>query len=149
MSSFAEVYQLLHKWLHSTSSFGSRKLKTWNRTSWGNFCQIGMILKKKKKSGLIQLNLFFFISMIKGKMIIIYFIVINRDWLPKFGNWLNIKIGIVQKKIRVTKLFFCQNDSPIRGLFWQKDTLVYEQCLFWYLAHSQILEISLYYHSAS
>ena len=52
------------------------------------------------------------------------------------------------KSIWVTRLLFCQNDSPIGGSFWQKDSLIthilFGLCLLWYLAHSQILGISLY-----
>ena len=47
------------------------------------------------------------------------------------------------KSVRVTMLFFCQ-----RKLFWQKESLVtlilFELCLLWYLAQSQILVTSLY-----
>ena len=45
-------------------------------------------------------------------------------------------------------LSFCQNDAPIRGSFWQKDSFVsvilFALCLFSYLVHSQIFPISLY-----
>mgnify|MGYP006863858333 CR=1 FL=1 len=45
---------------------------------------------------------------------------------------LNIKIGIVQKVyVRVTKLVFCQNDSPIGGSFLQKDSLFTHMYTFW------------------
>ena len=48
----------------------------------------------------------------------------------------------------MTRLLFCQNDSPMGGSFWQKDSLItdilFGLCLLWYLAHSQILGISLY-----
>ena len=51
--------------------------------------------------------------------------------------------------MRVTKLFFCQNDLLLGGSFWQKDSLVtfilFELNLLWYLAQSQILVTSLYY----
>ena len=47
-----------------------------------------------------------------------------------FMTRLNIIIGIVQK---VTRLLFCQNDSPMRGSFWQKESLIphklFELCL--------------------
>ena len=48
----------------------------------------------------------------------------------------------------MTRLLFCQNDSPMGRSFWQKDSLItyilFGLCLLWYLAHSQILGISLY-----
>ena len=51
------------------------------------------------------------------------------------------------KNIWVTRLFFCQNGVFLGGLFWQKCSLVtlilFELCLLWYLAQSQILVISL------
>ena len=56
-----------------------------------------------------------------------------RDWSLKFETGLNIIIGIVQKTVRVTKLFFCQNDVLLGESFWQKDSLVtlilFELCL--------------------
>ena len=46
------------------------------------------------------------------------------------------------------KLFFCQNDYPIRGEFWQKNSFIthilFELCLFWYLAQSTYLWDTLY-----
>ena len=46
------------------------------------------------------------------------------------------------------KLSFGQNDPPMGESFWQNNNLVtqvlFELCLLWYLAHSQILGISLY-----
>ena len=49
-----------------------------------------MILKKKKKSGLVQLNLSFFVSIIRGKMFSIYSLILysllgrdNDIFLPK------------------------------------------------------------------
>ena len=48
----------------------------------------------------------------------------------------------------MTKLSFYQNDPLIRESFWQKNSLVthilFELCIFWYLAHSQILGNTLY-----
>ena len=70
-------------------------------------------------------------------------------WVPKFATGLNIIIGCRSKSIWVTRLLFCQNDSPIWGSFWQKDSLIthilFELCLLWYLAQSQILGITLYF----
>ena len=46
------------------------------------------------------------------------------DWSPKFVTWLNMIIGCSSKSIWVTRLIFCQNDSPMRGSFWQKDSFI-------------------------
>ena len=55
------------------------------------------------------------------------------------------------KSIRVTSLFFCQNDVLIGGPFWQKDSLVtlilFDLCLFKHFSLSQIFVISLYFHN--
>ena len=73
---------------------------------------------------------------------------LSRGWFPKFATGLNIIIGCRSKSIWVTRLLFCQNDSPIWGSFWQKDSLIthilFELCLLWYLAQSQIWCITLY-----
>ena len=46
-----------------------------------------------------------------------------RGWCPKFVPGLFIKIGICSSKsIWVIILSFCQNDSPMRVFFWQKDS---------------------------
>ena len=46
-------------------------------------------------------------------------------------------------------LSFCQIDPPIGESFWQKDSsithILFELCLFWYLAQGQILGIALYF----
>ena len=51
------------------------------------------------------------------------------------------------KSIRVTSLFFCQNDVLIRGSFWQKNSLVtlilFDLSLFKHFSLSQIFVISL------
>jgi hypothetical protein len=44
--------------------------------------------------------------------------------MPKICDWLNIIISHSSKSIWVTILLFCQNDSPIRRSFWQKDSLI-------------------------
>ena len=53
------------------------------------------------------------------------------------------------KSIWVTRLLFCQNDSPMGESFWQKDSLIthilFELCLSWYLAQSTFLLDTLYY----
>ena len=46
------------------------------------------------------------------------------DWLPKFATGLNMIKGCSSKSIWVTRLLFCQNDSPMRGSFWEKDSLI-------------------------
>ena len=73
---------------------------------------------------------------------------LDRDWLPKFETGLKYHNRHSSKSIKVTKLLFCKNDVLIGGSFWQKDSLVtfilFELCLLWYLAQSQILVTSLY-----
>ena len=65
----------------------------------------------------------------------------NCDW-AKYQNRQS------SYSILVTKLSFCRNDPLIRESFWQKNSLVthilFELCLFLYLAHSQILGNTLY-----
>ena len=72
-----------------------------------------------------------------------------RDWSPKFATALNIIIGIVSKSKSLTKLSFCQHDSPRSTSFQQKNSLVtyifFDLCLLQHLAKSQILVTSLYY----
>ena len=46
------------------------------------------------------------------------------DWLPKFATGLNMIIGCSSKSIWVTRLLFCQNGSPMRGSFWQKNSFI-------------------------
>ena len=61
-------------------------------------------------------------------------------------NGLNIKIDIAQKVYELWYSSFAKF-LPWR-LFWQKNSFIthilFELCLFWYLAHSQILGNSLY-----
>ena len=61
-------------------------------------------------------------------------------------NGLNIKIDIAQKVYELWNSSFAKF-LPWR-LFWQKNSFIthilFELCLFWYLAHSQILGNSLY-----
>ena len=75
------------------------------------------------------------------------YLISHRGWYPKFATGLNNIIRHSSKSIWLTNLLFCQNDSPIRRSFWQKDSLIthilFELCLLWYLAQSQILMISL------
>ena len=52
------------------------------------------------------------------------FWILRRGWCPKFATGLNIIIRHSSKSIWVTNLLFCQNDSPIRKSFWQKDSLI-------------------------
>ena len=47
-----------------------------------------------------------------------------RDWLPKFATGLNMIIGCSSKSIWLTRLLFCQNGSPMRGSFWQKNSFI-------------------------
>ena len=48
---------------------------------------------------------------------------VTRDCCAKFATGLNIIISHSSKRIRVIKLFFCQNVSPIGESFWKKDSL--------------------------
>ena len=57
------------------------------------------------------------------------YMYITRDWLPKFATGLNIIIGCSSKNIWLTRLLFCQNGSPTRGSFWQKNSFI-TQILF-------------------
>ena len=72
----------------------------------------------------------------------------NRDCCAKFATGLNIIASHSSESIWVMKLSFCQNNSPMGETFWQKDSLItqilFELCLFWYLATGQILGITLY-----
>ena len=43
------------------------------------------------------------------------------DWSQKSATGLNMMIDCSSKRIWVTRLLFCQNDSPRRGVFCQKD----------------------------
>ena len=60
----------------------------------------------------------------------------TRDWSPKVETGLNVIIGIDKR------LCFCQNDALLVESFWQKESIVtlilFELCLFWYLAQLQI-----------
>ena len=53
-------------------------------------------------------------------------------------NWAKYQNKHSSKSIKVIKLSFYQNDSPMGGSFWQKDSLItyilFELCLFWYLS---------------
>ena len=69
--------------------------------------------------------------------------------VTKICDWAKCYNRHSSKNIWVTRLFFCQNGVLLGGSFWQKDSLVtlilFELCLLWYLAQSQILVISLWY----
>ena len=66
---------------------------------------------------------------------------LTRGWCAKFATRHS------SKSIWVMKLFFCQNYCPTSGEFWQKNSFIthilFELCLFWYLAKWQILRITL------
>ena len=57
------------------------------------------------------------------------------------------------KSIWVTRLLFCQKDSPMGESFWQKDSLIthilFELCLLWYLAQSTFILDTLYLESVN
>ena len=45
--------------------------------------------------------------------------------MPKICDWAKYhQIGYSSKNISLTRLLFCQNDSPMRGSFWQNDSLI-------------------------
>ena len=48
----------------------------------------------------------------------------TRDWSRKFATGLNMIIWCCSKSIWVTRQSFCQNDSPMKGTFWPKDSLI-------------------------
>ena len=52
------------------------------------------------------------------------------------SKWAKYQNKHSSKNIIAIKLSFCQNDSPMGGSFWQKDSLItiilFERCLFWY-----------------
>ena len=58
-------------------------------------------------------------------------LVSTRDWSPKFATGLNMIIGC---SIWVTRLLFCQIDSPMGQSLWQKDRMVthilFDLCIF-------------------
>ena len=71
---------------------------------------------------------------------------IKRDrryivWVKKTETIHSSAISHSSKGIWVIKLSFCQNDSPMEGSFWLKDSLItlimFELCLFLYLAQLQ------------
>ena len=65
-------------------------------------------------------------------------------------DWAKYQNRHCSKSIWVMKLIFCQNDCPIRGSFWQKisfiTNILFEQCLFWFLAQSRLLWDTLYFN---
>ena len=67
--------------------------------------------------------------------------------ITKIWDWAKYHNRHSSKSIKVTNLSFCQNDPPMSTSFWKKKRLVtlilFELCLLWYLAQSQILVISL------
>ena len=50
--------------------------------------------------------------------------MINRACCAKFATGLNTIISHSSKSIWLIKLSFCQNNSPMGGSFWQKDSLI-------------------------
>ena len=54
--------------------------------------------------------------------------------LPKICDWAKYQNRHSSKSIRVTKLSFCQSDSPMSESFWQRSSLVthifFDLCLF-------------------
>ena len=71
----------------------------------------------------------------------------SRRCLIIIWTALNIKIGIVQKVYEWSNWPFAKMVVQW-GSFWQKDSFItpilFELCLYWYLAQGQILGITLY-----
>ena len=72
---------------------------------------------------------------------------VSRNYL----DWAKYQNRHSSKSVWVMKLFFWQNDCPIRGEFWQKNSFIthilFELCLFWYLAQSTYLWDTLYIYN--
>ena len=68
--------------------------------------------------------------------------------VPKKVDWAKYLNRHGSKSVWVIKLSFCQNDSPMRGSFWQKDSFIthilFELCLFSNLAQSTFFRYTLY-----
>ena len=64
-------------------------------------------------------------------------------------DWAKYQNRHSSKSIWVMKLFFCQNSHLMGQSFWQKNSfithIVFELCLFWYLARSTSLWDTLYW----
>ena len=72
---------------------------------------------------------------------------ILKGEMPEIYNWAKLIISHSSKSIWVINLLFCQNYSPTRRSFWQKDGLItcilFGLWLIIYLAQLQILGITL------
>ena len=69
-----------------------------------------------------------------------------RGWCIKFATGLNIIIAIVPKVYEWSSFSFCQNDSLMGGISLITHIL-FELCLFWYLAQLQNWCTTLYVSS--
>ena len=76
------------------------------------------------------LNYFLQFQIIQGQFVFgiiycfLYIFIIPRDCWPKFATGLNMIIGCSSKSIWLTRLLFCQNGSPMRRSFWQKNSFI-------------------------
>ena len=63
----------------------------------------------------------------------------KKRLLPKICDWAKYQNRHGSKSIRVTKLSFCQSDSPMSLSFWQKNSLVthifFDLCLFKHIGY--------------
>ena len=69
-------------------------------------------------------------------------VCVHSGWCIRFDAGLNNTNRHSSKSVEVTRLLFSQNDFPMGGSFWQKESLnchtLFELGLVWYLAQSQI-----------
>ena len=76
--------------------------------------------------------------------------IVTRGWLltNNYLDWAKYQNRPSSKSIWVMKLFFCQNYPLMGQSFWQKNSFItrilFELCLFWYLAQSTSLWDTLY-----
>ena len=75
-------------------------------------------------------------------ILILFVFYRDRGWVSHNSlDWTKYQNRHSSKSIWLTKLVFCQNNFPIRGPFWQKNSFItqilFELFLFLYLAQSR------------